>query len=173
MPSLTPSVNGFWKRVSHSQAEALCLSALQQARSPHFYEKWDVPDTIEGRFDCSSLHMCLLLRHLTGPLAQATFDAFFSYTELTLREMGVGDLSVGKQVKKCARFFYGALQAYIDGLEGQTSLEESLTRNLYGDVHPAHITEVSAYVRICDQALREQEIQKGDVSFPVWPVPIS
>jgi cytochrome b pre-mRNA-processing protein 3 len=169
MPLLMPSVNGFRKRVLRSQAEALCLSALHQARTPSFYEKWEVPDTLEGRFDCASLHMCILLHHLHGPLAQAVFDAFFSYTELTLREMGVGDLSVGKQVKKCARFFYGALKAYTDGLKGTTSLEEALTRNLYGNRPSPWITEVSTYVRTCDQALQEEEIQKMGAPALTWP----
>lgn len=165
MPLLTASVNGFWKRVHHSRGEKLCIEALHQARSPHFYEKWDVPDTIEGRFDCAVLHMSLLLRHIKGPTAQAAFDAFFSYTELTLREIGVGDLKVGKQVKKCAKFFYGALKAYEDGLEGRASLEDALTRNLYGNTSSPWVKEVSAYMRRCDQYLKDQ----ADAQTITWP----
>lgn len=169
MPLLAPSVNGFWKRVHRSRAADLCIAALNQARTTHFYENWAVPDTLEGRFDCAVLHMCLLLRHLKGPLAQAVFDAFFSYTELTLREIGVGDLKVGKQVKNCAKFFYGALKAYDDGLDGRASLEEALIRNLYGNAFSPWATEVGTYVRTCDQVLKEQDLQKNGITPLTWP----
>lgn len=169
MPLLTSSVNGFWKKVHHSWGDSLCLSALHQARTPHFYESWEVPDTIEGRFDCAVLHICLLLRHLKGPLAQSTFDSFFSYTDLTLRELGISDLKIGKQVKKCAKFFYGALKAYNNGLEGTTSLEEALIRNLYGDVRSLWTQEMETYVKTCDQLLNEQEVQKNRLQSIDWP----
>lgn len=165
MPLLTSSVNGFWKRVPPSWGEDLCISTINQARNPCFYEKWEVPDTLEGRFDCAVLHMCLLLRHLKGPLAQAVFDAFFSYTELTLREVGVSDLKVGKQIKNCAKFFYGALKAYEDGLEGHASLEEALVRNLYGDSNSLWANEVARYVRGADESLKQQ----GNLRTLTWP----
>lgn len=169
MPLPASSVNGFWKRVRRSRGESLCIATLNQARTSYFYENWEVPDTLEGRFDCAVLHMCLLLRHLEGVLAQAVFDAFFSYTELTLREIGVGDLKVGKQVKNCAKFFYGALKAYDDGLEGRASLEEALIRNLYGNDCSPWATEMGAYVRLCDQVLKEQDFQKKGVNEIRWP----
>ncbi len=169
MPLLPSSVNGFWKKVYRTNGESLCLSALHQARTPYFYETWNVPDTMEGRFDCAVLHMCLLLRNIKGPIAQSAFDAFFSYTELTLREMGVGDLKVGKQVKNCAKFFYGALKAYEDGLEGRESLEEAIIRNLYGNTHSLWADEVGNYVRTCDHLLKEQDGQKKEGQGVSWP----
>ncbi len=168
MPIVASSVNVFWKRSKRAQAEALCLSVLSQARRTIFYERWGVPDTLEGRFDCASLHMALLLKHLKKALAQAVFDAFFSYTELTLREVGVGDLSVGKQVKKCAMFFYGALKAYHDALEKKSGLEEALVRNLYGGVSPLSIQDLIDYVHNCETLLKEQDFEK---MFTIdWPV---
>ena|SRR5436190_7690994 len=169
MPLLTSSVNGFWKKVRTPSGEALCLSTLKQARNPHFFAAWDVPDTIEGRFDCAVLHMCLLLRHLKGPMAQSAFDSFFSYTTLTLREMGVSDLKVGKQVKTCAKFFYGALKAYNNALDGKTSLEEALTRNLYGNSSSVWAHEVGKYVRRCDQFLGSQNLQEKGAESIAWP----
>lgn len=160
MPLLTLSVNGFWKKIYRRQGEALCLSALEQARTPHFYAIWGVPDTVEGRYDCAVLHMCLLMRHLKGHTAQAAFDSFFAYTELTLREMGVGDLKVGRQVKQCATFFYGALQAYEDGLDGTASLEEAILRNLYGECNCVSLREVLDYVRSCDAHLKGQDLRE-------------
>lgn len=167
MPLVEPRVNGFWKRRCQIQGENFCLSALNQARTTIFYERWGVPDTLEGRFDCASLHVVLLLKHLDGPLAQAVFDAFFSYTELTLREIGVSDLKVGKQVKKCATFFYGTLKVYEDALDGKVNLEEALIRNLLGNAPSSHIREIADYVRLCDQYLREQNVVSSMVLM--WP----
>lgn len=166
MPLLMTSVNGFWKRSLHTRGEAICISLITQARHPYFYEKWGVPDTMEGRFDCAILHLCLIVRHLKGPLAQAVFDAFFSYTELTLREVGVSDFKVGKQVQKCAKFFYGALKAYEDGLEGRADLGEVLTRNLYGSSSCISIQEVVDYVRNCDEFLETQDSDKEVIEWP-------
>ena len=40
----------------------------------------------------------------------------FSDMEKNLREMGVGDLSVGKKVKALATAFYGRIRAYDNGI---------------------------------------------------------
>jgi cytochrome b pre-mRNA-processing protein 3 len=167
MPLLAAAVNGFWKSTSRAQGECLCLSVLNQARTPFFYESWGVPDTLEGRFDCAVLHMAILLRHLKGPVGQAAFDAFFSYTELTLREIGVSDLRVGKQVKQCATFFYGALKAYNEALDHQMGLGDAIARNLFGAVPPASMKEIEAYVRACDLTLQGQDCKKTkDLKWP-------
>ena len=167
MPIVGRSVNAFWKRSMRAHAEELCLSVLNQARMVAFYEKWVVPDTLEGHFDCACLHMSLLLRHLKGTLAQAVFDAFFSYTELTLREVGVGDLSIGKQVKKCAKFFYGAMKAYHTALENKSGLEEALARNLYGGVPPRSLQDLIAYVKDCESLLKGQDFEKRpEIEWP-------
>jgi cytochrome b pre-mRNA-processing protein 3 len=168
MPLLTLCVNGFWKRTHRSQGEGFCLSVLNQARTPLFYERWNIPDTLEGRFDCAVLHMALLLRYLKGPLGQAVFDAFFSYTELTLREEGVSDLTVGKQVKKCAKFFYGALKAYHEALDHKLSLEEALSRNLYGTPSLPFLREIAEYVKACDVLLRRQDFERA--KSIEWPL---
>lgn len=167
MPLVTVPVNGFWKRKNKMQGEQLCFSLLEQARNPIFYEKWGVPDTLEGRFDCASLHLALLLRYLQGPLAQVVFDTFFSYTEMTLRELGVSDLGVGKQVKKCARFFYGALNAYEQALEQEKGLEEALLCHLYGNAGKPLLSGIVAYIKACNAILRVQDFTQTIVIQ--WP----
>jgi cytochrome b pre-mRNA-processing protein 3 len=151
-----------WKRGLKAQGEKLCREALKQARAPIFYESWGVPDTLTGRFDMACLHVALLLRITKGPLAQKVFDAFFSYTELTLREVGVSDLRVGKQVKKCATFFYGAMKAYDEALDQNKGLEEALLRNIYGNMPHSGLSKLATYVKDCDHLLNE----KASI---VWP----
>lgn len=167
MPLVASSVNGFWKRLYQTQADFICLSVLNQARAPLFYEKWEVPDTLEGRFDCAVLHLALLLRYIKGTLAQAVFDSFFSYIELTLREIGVSDLRVGKQVKNCAKFFYGALKAYNIALDFGIGLEGALFRNLYGGTSSTSLEEMAEYVRHCDSLLEKHNFEQTKL-IP-WP----
>ena len=92
--------------------------AAAQARSPAFYAVMGAPDTVEGRFELYSLHVALLLRRLKGQgpqaaeTAQGLFDAYVQALDDALREMGVGDLSVGKKMRKLGEAFYGRVKAY-------------------------------------------------------------
>ena len=107
------------------------------ARHPVFYAEWGVADTLDGRFDMISLHTFLVLDRLKG--AEQTFrqelvDEFFRDMDRSLREMGVGDVSVGKKVRKMAEVFYGRVAAYDAALAGQRdALEAALARNVFPD----------------------------------------
>ena len=94
--------------------EALYEAATRQARQPAFYERLGAPDTVEGRFELYSLHVVLLLNRLKGEgdAAQALFDTYVSALDHTLREMGVGDLTVPKKMRKLGEAFYGRAKAY-------------------------------------------------------------
>ena len=84
-------------------------------------------------------HVILVLRRLrdahsqTGKLAQALFDLMLADMDQDLREMGVGDLAVGKRVKGMAMAFYGRLAAYGAALrdDDAAALQAALSRNLY------------------------------------------
>ncbi len=111
--------------------------AVAAARDPYFYAELGVPDTLDGRFDMVGLHAFLLIRRLsteTGgqPIAQAVFDAMFSDMDLNLREMGVGDLSVGRKVRVMWEAFHGRAHAYAEAMKiGPEALAEALERNLW------------------------------------------
>lgn len=143
------------------------MSALNQARQPFFYEKWGVPDTLEGRFDIACLHIAVLLRHTPIQLGQVIFDTFFAYTEMTLREIGVSDLKVGREVKKCAKFFYGSLKAYNEGLESKACLKEAIKRNIYGNETCLMLEQFADYVTHCDKALQHLNVNQ-ELDF-MWP----
>ena len=91
--------------------------------------------------------------------------------------MGVGDLSVGKKVRKLAEGFYGRSAAYAKALEGGESLvAETLSRNLYGNdatgPDAAVLDAVTAYMRESVQRLESQvldELMAGRVTFAVLP----
>ncbi|MSP83405.1 MAG: ubiquinol-cytochrome C chaperone [Alphaproteobacteria bacterium] len=96
-----------------------------------------VPDSLDGRFDMIILHVILAmwrLRAMGGEgekLARGLVDTLFADMDRSLREMGVGDLGVGRRVKAMARAFHGRILAYETALaEGQDSLAAALTRNV-------------------------------------------
>jgi cytochrome b pre-mRNA-processing protein 3 len=136
-------------------ARALYDAIVAQARRPEFYLQAAVPDTIDGRFDLLALHAFLVLHRLraegdrTADLAQALFDLMFADMDQNLRELGVGDLSVGRKVKGMARALYGRIAAYEPGLDDAAVLTEALGRNLYrGSPPEANVIErVQRYVR--------------------------
>ena len=167
---------------SHEEvARGLYGEIVTQARRAAFYRDWGVPDSLDGRFDLILLHVFLVLRRLKDDraidpgLGQALFDTLFSDMDQSLREMGAGDLGVGKRVKRMVEAFYGRLEAYEAGLAaGEGLLEEALRRNLYGTVAaPEEGVEVLAgYVRRQAAKLAEQpaaELLAGRVGFAPPP----
>lgn len=122
-----------------SHAEMLYHHILQASRRPILYRDYGVEDSIDGRFDALCLFQSLMMRRLAGSsealsaLSQELFDAMFADMDLTLREMGVGDMGVGKRVKFMSEAYMGRLTAYDKALKADTkdALQEALLRNLY------------------------------------------
>ena len=167
---------------AEAAARALYAAVVEQARQPRFYRDLGVPDSIDGRFDMIVLHAFLVLHRLKadgraqGPVGQALFDLMFADMDASLREMGVGDLSVGRKVKQMATGFYGRVAAYEQGLgAGDEALADALRRNLYGTTEPTagHTAAMGAYVRSQVAALAAQPIAaliEGGVRFAAPPV---
>ena len=127
-------------RQRHERAGfALYRQAVAAARTPYLYKTLGAPDTFDGRFDLVSLHVIVLIERLRaapapGPaLAQALFDAMFSDMDMTLREIGVGDLSVGKKVRKMWEAVHGRAAAYSGPLAAGDAavLADALARNVW------------------------------------------
>jgi len=92
---------------------------VAQARLPCFYREYTVADTVNGRFELLVLHLTMLLDRLAEDLelrelGQALFDRFCTDMDHNLREMGVGDLSVPKQMQRVG----GSLLWPCAGLQG-------------------------------------------------------
>jgi cytochrome b pre-mRNA-processing protein 3 len=137
-------------------AELAYARVVEHARRPGFFSGGGVPDTVDGRFELICLHAFLYLHRLkreqqrAAPLGQRFFDAMFADFDRSLREMGVGDLSVGREVKRMAQAFYGRVAAYEAGLAGDNSvLLPALARNLFGTAPPdrARLQAMADYLR--------------------------
>ena len=150
---------------------------VEQARRPGFFVDCGVPDTLDGRFELICLHAFLYLHRLkreqpqAAPVGQCFFDAMFADFDRSLREMGTGDLSVGRQVKRMAEAFYGRVAAYEPGLAGDDAvLQPALQRNLFGTAPPTrpHLEAMASYVRREAACLSRQgaaELLAGEVLF--------
>lgn len=144
----------------HRPAEDFAIQlynrTVERARAAELFEAYGIPDTLDGRFDALALHAALVIDRLQrepdGPaLAQAFFDAMFRHLDLTLREIGVQDLGVGRRIKIMAEGFHGRALAYREALAGgATPLAEVLRRNAYGGRPPADaetVLRLEAHVR--------------------------
>jgi len=149
---------------------------VDRARLPLFYAEWGVPDTLDGRFELLALHAFLVLNRLkrehdaTAAFAQALFDTMFADLDRALREMGVGDLGVGRRVKEMAAGLYGRIAAYERGLADAPALPAALGRNLYGTTaaSEAQLLRAADYVRRQAAALAAQPVARlleGEVAF--------
>ncbi|MBK8175585.1 MAG: ubiquinol-cytochrome C chaperone family protein [Rhodospirillales bacterium] len=147
----------FHRRAEKSAAHALYRAIVRQSRLPEFYATHGVPDTPDGRFDLIVAHTVLVMRRLhrmpsrTRALSQALFDLMFADMDQNLREMGVGDLAVGKRIKAMAKGFYGRLAAYDRALtaENGDDLKTALCRNLYrkANFEDGQVAAVATYLR--------------------------
>jgi cytochrome b pre-mRNA-processing protein 3 len=146
----------FRKSEHEVAADSLYRAVVAQARLPHFYEAWGVDDTMEGRFELISLHAFLVLHRLklerdkTEALSQSFFDLMFADVDRNLREMGVGDMGVGKRVKRMVSAFYGRISAYEQGLSNSDDgLRDAVLRNVYGGEAAAadNAEQLAAYIR--------------------------
>ncbi len=126
---------------SRDEAELPLYTAIvARARMPHWYEAGAVPDSIDGRFDMVAAILAFVLLRFegdpeaAGPSASLT-ERFVEDMDGQLREIGIGDVVVGKHIGKMMSMLGGRLGAYRDGLAGG-DLDAALVRNLYRGMAP-------------------------------------
>ena len=149
------------RKLEERPAERLYQSILQASRQPNLYTEFEVHDHLDSRFDMLCLHMSLLMGRLRllpedvhKPLNQELFDRFFADMDFTLREMGVGDLGVGKRVRKMSEAFMGRLLAYTKSLERNDKMELALV--LARNIRRSHVSN-DADRRMADYVLESRD----------------
>lgn len=158
-------------------AERLYEGIVVQSREPVFYSEFGVADSVDGRFDMIAVHLFLVLDRLEREtqmqgITQALVNLVVADMDRSLREMGVGDMSVGKKVQTMAKALYGRLEAYSQGFSAADNdiLIEALERNVYRSDQSvgAPATRLAAYMRRQADALGDQSVadfQVGLVKF--------
>jgi len=148
-----------------ASVEELHRRIAAAARDPVLYLRFDVPDTAEGRFESLALHMVLVLRRfrrLSPPaqeIAEGLVDSFFRQLDASLREMGVGDMSVPKRINKLAAGFYDRAAAYDAALDARdpAALAKIFGRNFAGSADAA--SALARYVQAADEALGQDSLE--------------
>lgn len=169
---------GFRTDPLKTAADLAYRRVIEQSRAPGFFIAAGVPDTLDGRFELICLHAFLYLHRLkreqrqAAALGQRFFDLMFADFDRGLREMGTGDLSVGREVKRMAQAFYGRIAAYEAGLAAgdDAALLPALARNLYGTApaSPACLTAMAGYLRREADGLQGADpagLLAGDIAF--------
>ena len=130
------------------------------------------------------LHLVLLLRPMRQPgaeqtrLAQALVDFMAADLDRSIRELGVGDMSVGKFMKRLGEGLYGRAAAYDKALDTQDgpALEATVLRNIFDGYEPADnenesrriLATIAFYIRAQHEHLACQpaeQIAAGTVDF--------
>ncbi len=178
------------KRKNRKIVDGLYGQLTAVARNPDYFTSMNVPDSVMGRFEMLSVVMVLFFRRTDGAgpavkqLAQDIVDTFFEDIDHSLRELGIGDVSVPKRMKKLARMFYGRAQAYGEALgrRDEAGLAEALARNIYPpgkDAKPgekpagnADMAALAAAMFALDRAMMavaDDDLLLGRLGLPATP----
>lgn len=159
-----------------AKAEALYSAIVAQARMPAFYARLGVPDTVDGRFDMILLHAFVVMQRLrdgdgmSRQLSQVLYDVMFKDMERSVREMGIGDLSVPRHIRRMMKAFNGRMDAYEKGLADPATMNDVLRRNVYGTVKdeiPAGALDImAAYLRDAVRHVQLSHVLFGTVTWP-------
>lgn len=121
----------------------LYQALIAEARAPHWYEQGAVADTIDGRFDMLNAVLALTLVRMEALGDEARLsstllaETFVEDMDGQLREIGIGDIIVGKHIGKMMGALGGRLGAYRSAFEKGGDPREALVRNLYRGQVPA------------------------------------
>lgn len=153
-----------YRALRKKTAKKLYEIAVSKAREPVFYQDYNVPDSVDGRYEMISLHTFLFIRRLNaldrGKEAQSLFDVMFVIMDKSIREIGVGDLSVPKHMKRMMKGFKGRAFNYAEALDKQDleSLKGAVMRNVFGTVEDPEALDIEAiadYIMSADEALSQ------------------
>lgn len=128
-------------RAKRDETAALYAAVVARARQPHWFLDGAVADTVDGRFDMIAAVLAMVMLRLESdpagvPAATHLSEAFVDDMDPQLREIGIGDLLVGKHVGRMMGMLGGRLGAYRDGLAAG-DIKPALVRNLYRGKAPA------------------------------------
>src|SRR5688572_4693536 len=144
---------------SKEQGDAMQRYAalVEKARSRVFYEEMGVPDTLDGRFEMIALHLALALETLLATEKRMLMEAFIADMDRNLREMGAGDMGVGRRVQAMVSAFYGRQEAYAKAADNLENWQAALRRNAYGTVQDANPEQVQ---RLAEYAISQKTFRK-------------
>jgi cytochrome b pre-mRNA-processing protein 3 len=130
----------FGRRNANLAVRPLYEAAVARGRERHWFVQGGVPDSIDGRFEMIAAILALVVARLELEPDRRQevawlIELFVSDMDGQLREIGIGDMVVGKHVGKMMGALGGRIGAYREGLRAG-EFEAALVRNLYRGVEP-------------------------------------
>ena len=121
------------------RGQALFGLAAEEARQTHWFLEGEVPDTVNGRFAVLATVVALITVRLERE-GDAGREATVALTErlvetldAEIREMGLGDPSLGKQVRKLVGAVGGRVERLRSVLAAGESWTDEVRRSVYSD----------------------------------------
>lgn len=150
------------------RGQAMFDMAVSEARQPRWFVEGEVPDTVNGRFAVLATIIALLTVRLERE-GEAGQEASVALTErlvetldAEIREMGLGDPTLGKQVRRLVGAVGGRVDRWRDLVESGEPWTAEIQRSLYLDeAAPADAVAYSEsalrqlWRRLADSSLEE------------------
>jgi cytochrome b pre-mRNA-processing protein 3 len=160
-----------------SKASDIYGAIVTQARHPDFYLRLGVPDTAAGRYEMVVVHLFLVLERLradpaaTDDLARALLETFIADMDDSVREMGTGDVAVGRKVRRAAAGFYERSRDYRAALAvpERRELARALARHAHArESAGTHAEALASYVRMASADLMRHDLAgtPEPIAFP-------
>lgn len=133
----------FGGKSGRARYQPLYRAIVAAARDPDWYRDGRVPDTIDGRFDMVAAILSLVLLRLeregarAGGASALIAELFIEDMEGTVRQLGIGDLMVGKHVGNMMGAVGGRLTALRTAIEEGADLAGPVRRNVFHDAPPS------------------------------------
>lgn len=138
----------------------------RHAREPHWFVEGQVPDTLDGRFAVLTTVAALVMVRLErdGPegdaVSVALTERFIKVMESEHRELGLGDPTLGKTVRKLVGKLARRTELWRNAVPAE-NWEEATRQSLYKDnvgadalLHSAEALK-RLFARICDASLAD------------------
>lgn len=115
---------------------------IARARGENWFVDGGVADTIDGRFEMLSAIFAVVMIRLEAlgedakPVVTFLTETFVTDMDGQLRELGFGDVGLGKHVGNMMSALGGRIGAYREALSRGAGLDAALVRNLYRDDVP-------------------------------------
>ncbi len=160
--------NFFIVAKSGKQAADIYQQIVATSRHPAFYTTLGIADNRDMRLELLYLHVFLVMHawrqdKTHKALSQALFNVTMDDLDQNLREMGVGDLAVGKKVRALAEIMYGRFKQYKDALaDPHPGTLQHLLVDIFGLSAP-NAAHLGTY---CQQSLTDLEHISTKAALP-------
>jgi len=119
------------------RGQAIFDLAVREARRPHWFVEGQVPDTLNGRFAVLATIVALFTVRLEreGSDGQqagvALTERLVESLDIEIREIGLGDPTLGKQVRKLVGAVSGRVERWRALVDSEPPWSEEVRRSLY------------------------------------------